>query len=105
MQECQQVALPLWKKAVRCIELDTGDQAVVIADYGSSQGKARWSPVRPSRVPTQVPGHFISFRSTSAVRENSTSRRPRSGKPSFRSGARAALRLAESSRTLGNDMP
>jgi hypothetical protein len=40
------VALPLWEKAVRCIDLDTGDQAVVIADYGSSQGKNSMVPIQ-----------------------------------------------------------
>jgi hypothetical protein len=33
------LALPLLEEAVQKIELDRGDQPVVIADYGSSQGK------------------------------------------------------------------
>ena len=33
------LALPLLEEAVRRLELDTSDQTVVIADYGSSQGK------------------------------------------------------------------
>ncbi len=40
------LALPLLEKAVRNIELDGGDQPVVIADYGSSQGKNSLAPVR-----------------------------------------------------------
>jgi hypothetical protein len=39
------VALPLLEKAVRNAELDTGDRPVVIADYGSSQGKNSMIPV------------------------------------------------------------
>ena len=33
------LALPLLQEAVRRIEIDRGDQPVVVADYGSSQGK------------------------------------------------------------------
>ena len=40
------LALPLLAKAVRCVELDTGDQPVVIADYGSSQGKNSMVPIQ-----------------------------------------------------------
>jgi hypothetical protein len=42
------LALPLLEKAVRRVELDTGacDQAVVIADYGSSQGKNSMVPMQ-----------------------------------------------------------
>jgi len=40
------LALPLLEKAVRCVELDTGDQPVVIADYGSSQGKNSMVPIQ-----------------------------------------------------------
>jgi hypothetical protein len=141
------LALPLLEKAVSNVRLEKGDQPVVIADYGSSQGKnsmvpmqvairslrQRLGPNRPisvfhidqpsndfntlfevldadpdkyalddpnvfpgaigrsfyesvlppvsvhlgwcsyaavwlSRIPTLIPGHFISFRSTDAVR-------------------------------------
>jgi len=40
------LALPLLEKTVRNIELDGGDQPVVIADYGSSQGKNSLAPMR-----------------------------------------------------------
>jgi hypothetical protein len=40
------LALPLLAKAVQDIELDCGDQPVVIADYGSSQGKNSLAPMR-----------------------------------------------------------
>lgn len=40
------LALPHLEKAVRSIELDKGDQAVVIADYGSSQGKNSMPPMQ-----------------------------------------------------------
>ena len=40
------LALPLLEKAVRGIRLDTGDRPVVIADYGSSQGKNSLAPLR-----------------------------------------------------------
>jgi hypothetical protein len=40
------LALPLLEKAVRCVEFDAGDEAVVIADYGSSQGKNSLVPMR-----------------------------------------------------------
>jgi hypothetical protein len=40
------LALPLLEKAVRDVELDSGDQPVVIADYGSSQGKNSMVPVQ-----------------------------------------------------------
>ena len=39
------LALPLLEKAVRYVELDAGDQAVIIADYGSSQGKNSMVPM------------------------------------------------------------
>jgi hypothetical protein len=39
------LALPLWKKAVESVALDAGDQPVVIADYGSSQGKNSLLPM------------------------------------------------------------
>jgi S-adenosylmethionine-dependent carboxyl methyltransferase len=40
------LALPLLEKAVRDVELDSGDQPVIIADYGSSQGKNSMVPVQ-----------------------------------------------------------
>jgi hypothetical protein len=40
------LALPLLAKAVQNIELESGDQPVVIADYGSSQGKNSLAPIR-----------------------------------------------------------
>ena len=40
------VALPLLKKVVPNVELDRGNQPVVIADYGSSQGKNSMIPMQ-----------------------------------------------------------
>jgi hypothetical protein len=40
------LALPLLEEAVRNITLERGDQPVVIADYGSSQGKNSLTPMR-----------------------------------------------------------
>ena len=40
------LALPLWEKAVQCVEFDTGDHPVVVADYGSSQGKNSMVPIQ-----------------------------------------------------------
>jgi hypothetical protein len=40
------LALPLLEEAVRNITLEGGDQPVVIADYGSSQGKNSLAPMR-----------------------------------------------------------
>ena len=39
------LALPLLEEAVRSLELDTNDQTVVLADYGSSQGKNSMVPM------------------------------------------------------------
>jgi len=39
-------ALPLLKNATREVELDPGDEPIVIADYGSSQGKNSLAPIR-----------------------------------------------------------
>ena len=39
------LALPLLEEAVRGLELDTNDQTVVLADYGSSQGKNSMVPM------------------------------------------------------------
>ncbi len=39
-------ALPLLEKAVRNMELGSGDEPIVIADYGSSQGKNSLAPMR-----------------------------------------------------------
>jgi len=35
------LALPLLERTARNLEVDAGDHPVVIADYGSSQGKIR----------------------------------------------------------------
>jgi hypothetical protein len=40
------LALPLLEKAVRNVALDSGNQPIVIADYGSSQGKNSLVPMR-----------------------------------------------------------
>jgi hypothetical protein len=40
------LALPFLEKAVRDVELDSGNQPVVIADYGSSQGKNSMIPMQ-----------------------------------------------------------
>ena len=40
------LALPHWENAVRSVLLDEGDQPIVIADYGSSQGKNSLAPMR-----------------------------------------------------------
>jgi hypothetical protein len=40
------LALPFLEQAVKQITLDGGDQPVVIADYGSSQGKNSLAPMR-----------------------------------------------------------
>jgi SAM dependent carboxyl methyltransferase len=40
------LALPLLEKAIREVELDSGDEAIVIADYGSSQGKNSLAPMQ-----------------------------------------------------------
>jgi len=40
------LALPLLEKAVSSLELDPGDQPVVMADYGSSQGKNSLVPMQ-----------------------------------------------------------
>ena len=39
------LALPLLEKAVRNVAVDAGDQPVVIADYGSSQGENSMAPI------------------------------------------------------------
>lgn len=40
------LALPLLKKAVQALALDGGDMSIVIADYGSSQGRNSLAPMR-----------------------------------------------------------
>ena len=40
------LALPFLEKAIRGLRLDPGDQPIVIADYGSSQGKNSLAPLR-----------------------------------------------------------
>jgi hypothetical protein len=40
------LALPLWEETVKSVDLEPGDQPVVIADYGSSQGKNSLVPMQ-----------------------------------------------------------
>ena len=40
------LAIPLFEKAAQQITLDSGDRPIVIADYGSSQGKNSLAPMR-----------------------------------------------------------
>lgn len=40
------LALPLLEKAIRGVELDLGNEPIVIADYGSSQGRNSMIPMR-----------------------------------------------------------
>jgi hypothetical protein len=40
------LALPLLEQAARQINLDTGDRPIVIADYGSSEGRNSLAPIR-----------------------------------------------------------
>jgi hypothetical protein len=40
------LALPLLEKAIQNLKLDLGGRSVVIADYGSSQGKNSLAPVQ-----------------------------------------------------------
>jgi hypothetical protein len=40
------LALPLLERAIREVELDSGDEPIVIADYGSSQGKNSLAPMQ-----------------------------------------------------------
>ena len=40
------LALPLLERAIREVELDSGDKPIVIADYGSSQGKNSQAPMQ-----------------------------------------------------------
>src|SRR5215472_4168562 len=40
------LALPLLEQAARLINLDTGDRPIVIADYGSSEGRNSLAPMR-----------------------------------------------------------
>jgi SAM dependent carboxyl methyltransferase len=55
------LAVPLLEKAAREIALDSGDAPIVIADYGSSQGKNSLAPIRAA---------------IAAVRERPAGRRP-----------------------------
>jgi hypothetical protein len=41
-----QLSLPLLEKAARNVALDDGHRPVVVADYGSSQGKNSLAPMR-----------------------------------------------------------
>jgi hypothetical protein len=43
------LALPLWEKVVEGAEVDPGDRTVVVADYGSSQGKNSMAPMSIAR--------------------------------------------------------
>lgn len=40
------LAIPLWEETVKNVELEAGDHPVVIADYGSSQGKNSLLPMQ-----------------------------------------------------------
>jgi hypothetical protein len=40
------LALPLLEEAARLILLDDGDRPIVVADYGSSEGKNSLAPMR-----------------------------------------------------------
>ena len=40
------LALPLLERAIREVELDSGDEPIVIADYGSSQGNNSLAPMQ-----------------------------------------------------------
>lgn len=40
------LVMPLFEKAIREVELDSGDTPIVIADYGSSQRKNSLAPMR-----------------------------------------------------------
>jgi len=40
------LAMPFLEKAVQSLELDPGEQHIVIADYGSSQGKNSMVPMQ-----------------------------------------------------------
>ena len=56
-------ALPLLEKAIKNVELDSGDEPIVIADYGSSQGKNSQIPIKVAvkGLRTRIgPGHAIS---------------------------------------------
>jgi hypothetical protein len=54
-------ALPCWERSIGRVALEHGDQPIVIADYGSSQGKNSLAPMRiaieilRSRVGTDRP--------------------------------------------------
>jgi hypothetical protein len=62
-------ALASWKGAVECIALDNGDRPIVIADYGSSQGKNSLAPMRVAvetvrsrvgpRASQSIPGNAV----------------------------------------------
>ena len=40
------LALPLLERAIREVELDSGDEPIVMADYGSSQGRNSLAPIQ-----------------------------------------------------------
>jgi hypothetical protein len=45
------LAIPLLEEAARKIELGQLDRPIVVADYGSSQGKTRWHRCAPRLWP------------------------------------------------------
>jgi hypothetical protein len=49
------LALPLLQRAARLIKLDTGDRPIVIADYGSSEGKNSLAPMRAAIAVLRTP--------------------------------------------------
>src|SRR6516225_7013611 len=54
------LALPHLEKAVRSIELDTGDQPIIVVDYGSSQGKNSLIPMQTAIKRSAATGRFNS---------------------------------------------
>jgi hypothetical protein len=74
------LALPLLEKAVQSMQLDTSEQPVVVADYGSSQGKNSMIPIQIAiqglrrRVgPNLILGGNAIFSLPSEATENSNS--------------------------------
>ena len=46
-------ALPCWERSIGRVALEHGDQPIVIADYGSSQGKNSLAPMRIAQTWTE----------------------------------------------------
>ena len=68
------LALPLLEQAAQNIALDAGDQPVVIADYGSSQGKNSLAPMRAAiRVVRTRVAPIDPSRSCMSIRQQTTS--------------------------------